>query len=588
MAIVNNVCWRIGGQQGEGIDTTGDIFARAMVRYGLHIYTTRNFSSRIRGGLTWSDVRVSENPVRAAADSVNYLVALGQEVIDGSLHHLCDGAVILYDSDAFEPKLDEEDKKRFLFYGVPMTKIAEEKGSKIMKNMVALGASAALLDMKLDPFYEFVEEKFSRKGQKIVDMNRGVLDAAYNYVRQGDFVKKDPWTVERRPLNGKRPLLMTGNMATAFGAAVGGCRFFAGYPITPATEVMEYMIEHVEKFGGVVVQTEDEIAAANMILGAGFAGVRAATSTSGPGLSLMTEAIGLAGMAEIPCVFIDVMRPGPSTGLPTKHGQTDLLFTVHGGHDEFPRIVVSPSTIEEAFYMIQKAFNYAEQYQLPVFYLIDQDLGLSNQTVPELDVNKVPVNRGKLLTAEQLAAIAPGGYDRFKMEKDHVSPRAVPGMKNGLFLSSGSEHNPHGVITENVKNRNAMMEKRAGKLKTFRATEKDFITETYGDQKAKIGIVTWGSTRHPVDEARARLKVEEGIDTKVMVVKTLWPFPAEEMKAFMAGCDKVFFVEANFSGQLASITKQEVGGHDKLRLITKYDGTVFKPVEILNKLKEMI
>lgn len=594
---MNNVTWRIGGQQGEGIDSTGDIFAKACARYGLHLYTYRHFSSRIRGGLTFTDVRLSDHPIRGRADAVNYVVALGQEVVDYAMDMLADEAVVIYDKDAFEPQLDKDvvEAKRLYLVGVPLTKLAEEKGAKIAKNMVALGATAKLLDMDPSIFFEFVEEKFGRKGQKIVDMNKAVIKAGFDYVG-ANFPKKDTHHLERRPLpNSKRRIVITGNYATAFGAMVAGCRFFAGYPITPATEVMEWMIDHVDEYGGVVVQTEDELAAINAIMGASYAGVRSATSTSGPGLSLMTEALGLAGMSEIPLVVVDVMRPGPSTGLPTKHSQADLLFAVHGGHDEYPRIVLSPSTVEESFYLIQEAFNWAEEYQVPVFYLLDQDLGIQNNTLDDLDVKRVPIRRGKLLSEEALKALPTDSYKRFQLTEDGVSPRAIPGLSNGIFLSAGSEHDERSVITENIRNRNRMMEKRAQKLETFRATgmkaplAKGHAAwgETWGPADAKIGVITWGSTRGPVEEGLQRLEAD-GVKTKRLCVNVLWPLPTEQIAAFMRGCEKVVVVEANFSGQLAKLIKQEIGGHDKLVTVTKYDGTPFRPVEVVDKLNEVI
>ena len=583
--IVNHVSWRIGGQQGEGIDSTGDIFAKAVARYGLHLYTFRSFSSRIRGGLTFFEVRVSDKPVAARPDTVDVVLALGQEVIDATLETITKGAVILYDSDAFTPTLDDPWKDSVHLVPVPMTKIAESNGSKIMRNMVGLGASAALLGMELDPFFEFVQERFGRKGDKVVNMNKAAISAGADHVKDV-FKAPIPWKLERRPLpaTGRR-YVMNGNSALSFGALVAGCRFVAGYPITPATDVMEWFIDHGEEHHAVVVQAEDELSAINMILGAGYAGARTLTSTSGPGLSLMTEAIGLAGMAEIPVVIVDVMRPGPSTGLPTKHSQADLNFAVYGGHDDFPRIVVSPTTVEEAFYLIQHAFNWAEQYQLPVFFLIDQDLGIANCPIDGLDLKRVKINRGKLLTREQAAGIKTDEYKRFEFTEDGVSPRAVPGLPNTLFLSSGSEHDDRGVITENKANRNRMMEKRAKKLESFLANPSYPATEVVGDKAAKVGILTWGSTTSAVDEATARLS---NVRTKRMSVKTLWPFPSKEVKAFLDSCDKVIVVENNYSGQLADLTKKEVGGHGKIVKVTKYDGTPFRPGEIADAIAEEV
>ncbi len=583
--IVNHVSWRIGGQQGEGIDSTGDIFAKAISRSGLHLYTYRSFSSRIRGGLTFFEVRVDENPVAARPDHVNIVLALGQEIIDTTAEYFSDGCIILYDSDAFTPTLEKAWEEKVKLIPVPMTKLAEENGSKIMRNMVGLGATAAILDMELQPFFDFVQERFGKKGDKVVNMNRAALTVGRDHVKT-TWTGTSSWKLEGRPLpaTGRRYVL-DGNGAAAFGALVAGCRFVAGYPITPATDLMEWFIDHGEKHHAAVIQSEDELSAINMILGASYAGVRSMTSTSGPGLSLMTEAIGLSGMAELPIVVVDVMRPGPSTGLPTKHSQADLNFAVYGGHDDFPRIVCSPTTVEEAFYLMQHAFNWADQYQVPVFFLIDQDLGIANCPTDGLDLKRVKINRGKLLTAEQAAAMAPDTYRRFEMTEDGVSTRTIPGYKNTLYLSSGSEHDDRGVITENKTNRNRMMEKRQQKLATFQKEMSYPAVDIKGPEKAKIGVITWGSTTSCVDEADDRMPATS---TKRLAIKVLWPFPAKEVKAFMDSVETVFVVENNFSGQLTNLIKAQVGGHEKIQLINKYDGTPFRPSEILNEIKEAL
>ena len=585
--LVNQVSWRIGGQQGEGIDSTGDIFTKAVARYGLHVYTYRSFSSRIRGGLTFYEVRIREKPVAARPDSVDIVLALGQEIIDATLETISDNAIVLYDSDAFTPSIDDTHKGKLHLVGVPMTKIAESNGSKIMRNMAALGASAAVLHMELQPFFDFVEERFGKKGEKVVAMNKQVLTQAYQSVKD-TFTAPPQWVLERRPLpsTGRR-LVINGNSALSFGALVGGVRFVAGYPITPATDVMEWFIDNGEEHHAVVVQSEDELAAINMILGASYAGVRTLTATSGPGLSLMTEAIGLAGMAEHPVMIVDVMRPGPSTGLPTKHSQADLNFAVFGGHDDFPRIVVSPTTVEEAFYLVQHALNWMEQYQVPVFFLIDQDLAIANSPIDTLDTKRVPIKRGKILTREQAEAMTPDTYKRFEFTEDGVSPRTIPGYKNTLFLASGSESDDRGVITENRANRNRKMEKRQQKLVTFSNAERSVypFVDLAGDKGARIGIITWGSTTSAVDEAMERMT---HVKTKRLALKVLWPFPSPEVKEFMDSCDKVFVVENNFSGQLAGLIKREIGGHDKIESVLKYDGTPFRPAEIVKDIQEAL
>lgn len=589
---MNEVTWRIGGQQGEGIESTSDIFAKALARKGVHIHVYRNFSSRIRGGLTWSDVRVSNGFRGTRADHVNLVVALGQDVVDASVDILSDPGLVIYDSDAFQPEFAAKPTKEIRLVGIPMTKIAEERGSKIMKNMVALGASARLLKLDKAVFYEFVEERFARKGDKIVEMNKAVIDSAYQAAEAELRGVEAPWRIEPRPLppSGRR-LVINGNDAASFGALVAGCRFVAGYPITPATDVLEWFTDHADEYGGAVVQAEDELSAINMVVGAGYAGTRALTPTSGPGLSLMTEAMGLAGTAEIPVVILDVMRPGPSTGLPTKHAQADLAFLVHAGHDDFPRILLSPSTIEESFDLIQEAFNYAEEYQMPVFFLLDQDLGISFQTIDGFTVGKIPIRRGKL--ARDLEKIPQDSFKRYQFTDDGVSPRAIPGMKNGLFLSTGSEHSELSVVTENVVNRTRMMEKRFRKLDTFRAQILEPngrgvpATHVWGPPDARIGVLTWGSTRHVAEEAIQRIEAE-GHKIKRMVVTHVWPLPDTQLRAFLDSVDVAVLPEVNFTGQLANLIRRELGYHEKIRSIRKFDGTPFRPSELEDRIAQIV
>ncbi len=590
--MINDFAWRFGGESGEGIDSTGHIFAQAMARYGLHIYTYRSFPSRIRGGLTYYEVRATDEPKRARADELNLCGALGQSTVDASVDDLCDGGVLMWDSDEFTPKYETD--KEVLEVPVPMTSIADEHGSKIMRNMAGIGATAALLDIDRKLFYEFVKERFGSKGQKIVDANKAVIDDGYATAKD-ELGVEVPWTAEKRDLPNGRRLLIDATQATSFGALVAGCRFMAGYPITPATDVLTWFIDKTREYGGEVVQAEDELAAINYTIGAGYAGVRAMAPTSGPGMSLMTEALGLAGTAEIPVVLCDVMRAGPSTGMPTKHSQGDLLFAVHGGHENFPRIVVSPSTTEEAFYLVQESFNYAERYQCPVFYLLDQDLGISGQTWDQFDVDRVPVDRGKLLTNDELQDRDSMRLDRFAITDDGISPRSRPGQPNGLFHTTGVEHTPEGFVSESRTNRNAQMEKRERKMRTFAEQHYDGQGRTpavepvqvSGPEDAPTGIVTWGSTRAPVEEARARL-ADDGVETRQLVLTHLWPYPRKQMRAFLDSVDTALFIDATFNSQLALLTQQEIGYHDKITPVTKYDGTPYRPHEVVTAIQEAL
>ncbi|MBV8366194.1 MAG: 2-oxoacid:acceptor oxidoreductase subunit alpha, partial [Candidatus Eremiobacteraeota bacterium] len=344
-------------------------------------------------------------------------------------------------------------------------------------------------------------------------------------------------------------------------------------------DVLEWMAKYAPKYGGVVIQAEDELAAINMVIGAGFAGVRAMTSTSGPGQALMTEAIGLAGVLEIPIVVIECARAGPSTGMPTKTEQSNLNHLIFGGHGEIPRVVLAPGSVEESFYITIDAFNIAEKYQVPVFVLSEQALCQSKATLPSLDVAAVTVDRGKL---ERNGHLKFGEYRRFAFTDDGVSPRSVPGTDGGMYLAPGSEHNDMGVITENSRNRAKMMEKRMRKLESMRPDLPK--ANMLGDAGASIAIIGYGSNRGPIAEAQDRLAAA-GVPTRFLQLRTLWPFPEEEVRAFVKDAAHVFVVENNYTGQLERLIRYVVGPSPNRRAILKYDGKPFRPIEIIKPIE---
>jgi len=329
------------------------------------------------------------------------------------------------------------------------------------------------------------------------------------------------------------------------------------------------------------VQAEDELAAINMTIGAAFAGVRAMTATSGPGQALMTEGIGLAGVIEVPIVVVECARAGPSTGMPTKTEQSNLNHLIFSGHGEIPRVVISPGTIEESFYLTIAAFNIAEKYQVPVFILSEQALCQSKATLPPLELGAVSIDRGKLRLNGGLAV---GEYDRYEITDDGVSPRAIPGVEGGMHLAPGSEHSPGGVITEDARNREKMMEKRMQKLESMRPDLPR--PNLLGDPSAAVGIIGYGSNRGPIAEAQDRLAAA-GTPTKFLQLRTLWPFPEAEIKSFVESVDHVFVVENSFTGQLDRLIRYVVGPLPKLHRVLKYNGKPFRPIEIIDPINEL-
>lgn len=578
--MINQLSWKVGGQQGEGIESTGEIFAIALNRLGYYLYGYRHFSSRIKGGHTNNKIRVSTTQVRTISDDLDILVAFDQETIDVNYKELHRGGVILADA-KFSPKKPEDTEAGL--YAVPFTEIATELGTSLMKNMVAIGATSAVLDLDINVFEEVVQEIFGKKGAQVVAKNMDAIKAGYEYTKEK---LGSVQTMQLEKADGNKRMYMIGNDAIALGAIAAGCRFMAAYPITPASDIMEYLIKKLPALGGAVIQTEDEIAAATMTIGANYAGVRAITASSGPGMSLKVEAIGLAGMTETPIVIVDTQRGGPSTGLPTKQEQSDLMAMIYGTHGEIPKIVIAPSTVEEAFYDTAEAFNLAEEYQCPVIVLSDLQLSLGKQTVEPLDSSKVEIRRGKLIDHDIVENENHQGsyYKRYLVTEDGVSPRPIPGMKNGIHHVTGVEHAETGKPSEGPENRIAQMDKRFRKLENIR-----FDTPVYKyapHEDADLLLVGFNSTRGVIEEAIGRLE-KDGMKVNHAQIRLIHPFPTDELLPLVQSAKKVLVVENNATGQLANIIKMNVGNAQKIIKYVKYDGNPFLPNEVYTKSKEL-
>lgn len=572
----SQVSWKVGGQQGEGIESTGEIFATAMNREGYYLYGYRHFSSRIKGGHTNNKIRVSTTPVHAISDDLDILIAFDQETIELNHHEMRDDSVIIVDAKA-KPSRPENCKAQLIV--LPFTDIAKELGTKLMKNMVAIGATCAIMDLDIKSFESLIANTFGKKGENIVDMNVQALQAGYEAMKEEMTDLKGDYHLEAS--QSEPHLYMIGNDAIGLGAISAGSKFMAAYPITPASEIMEYMIENLPKVNGAVIQTEDEIAAATMAIGANYAGVRAFTASAGPGLSLMMESIGLSGMTETPLVIVNTQRGGPSTGLPTKEEQSDLMQMIYGTHGDIPKIVVAPTDAEDSFYLTVEAFNLAEEYQCPVIILSDLQLALGKQTVEQLDFSRVEIKRGELLQSDiERDEDDKSYFKRYALTASGVSPRPIPGVKGGIHHVTGVEHSSEGKPSESAQNRQEQMDKR------MRKTEKLLINEPVIDDQpydeADILYIGFISTKGAIQEAKARLE-DEGIKVNHLQIKQLHPFPTQIVQEAVDKAKKVVVVEHNYQGQLANILKMNVNVHQKLINQTKYDGTPFLPHEIEEK-----
>ncbi|TMU87715.1 2-oxoacid:acceptor oxidoreductase subunit alpha [Bacillus sp. BHET2] len=573
--------WKVGGQQGEGIESTGEIFSMALNRLGYFLYGYRHFSSRIKGGHTNNKIRVSTTQVRAIADDLDILIAFDQETIDVNYKELHSGGVIIADAKFKPEKPEDTDASLFI---VPFTELATGLGTSLMKNMVAVGATCAVLNLDPDVFKEVVEEIFGRKGEAVVEKNMEAIKQGFQTMidELGDKVG----SLQLKEADGNKRMFMIGNDAIALGALAGGVRLMAAYPITPASEIMEYLIKKLPMVGGTVIQTEDEIAAATMAIGANYGGIRSFTASAGPGLSLMMEAIGLSGMTEQPLVVVDTQRGGPSTGLPTKQEQSDLMAMIYGTHGEIPKIVLAPSTVQEAFYDTVEAFNLAEEYQCPVIILSDLQLSLGKQTVEPLDYSKVEIRRGKLVGEESdLDELEPKKYyKRFEVTEDGVSPRVIPGMRNGIHHVTGVEHDETGKPSESPVNRKAQMDKRMRKLDNIKFNQPIHVNAPH--EEADLLLVGFNSTRGVIEEAMGRLEMD-GLKVNHAHIRLIHPFPAIELEPLMQSAKKVIVIENNATGQLANIIKMNVGYGNKITKMTKYDGTPYLPNEIHTRCKEL-
>ncbi|HTT17169.1 MAG TPA: 2-oxoacid:acceptor oxidoreductase subunit alpha [Thermoplasmata archaeon] len=568
-----DVAVMIGGQGGDGTLTVSDLLGRYFRKRGLYVYTSRNVLSRIRGGHADASVRASRDPTAAVKAHVDVLVAFDQQAIDLGRAELAPHAFILYDSTAFRSDLPNA-------AGFPFaTLVGGPLGQPIFKNTAAYGALSVVFGFDAVQTREVIEERFRRRGGEALEKNLKALEIGRKAAVEADGVAGRFSVVDG---DAHDLILTTGNQAVALGFTVGGGRFFAGYPITPATEVMEYLQRYLPPLGGVVRQAEDELAAINMVIGASYAGARVMTSTSGPGLSLMTEGIGHAGAAEIPVLVADCQRVGPSTGEPTRHEQSDLSHLANLGHGEFPRFIVAPSDPVDAFGMTVQALNLAERWRLPVILLLDQALCQNTTTSPRFDLAHVAIDRGARLSPEKAAALAE--YKVYGHAEEGISPWAIPGTPGIWSEVTGNEHDEWGHVSVDPVNRRKMMRKRMEKM--HRARDELPAGRLFGPARAKVGLIGYGSTSGPILEAQ-RLLEARSIPSRYYQARTLYPVPAHELDPFLASVDVAYVVEHNYTGQFARLLRETVPWHHaKLRSITKYDGSTFRAPELIAEIPE--
>jgi len=615
--------WLIGGPQGSGVDSGANVFSKVCAQMGYQIFGKREFYSNIKGDHSYFVVRASDKKIHSNVNDITLMASFDAETIFRHFNEVSKDGGIIYDSDLdkittdevhtldiyFKERLHkdlESKNKPFTIAGV--LEIAKEKGVNLypvsfreilanlaeetdnpklrglvrMFNVIAVSLSLGLIKMPLDPLLESIDSIFSKKLQ-IAEINKQAANYAYNFA-------KSKFANFQYTLTGtaKQPdtILVQGYYGTSIGKMVSGCRFQSYYPITPASDESVYLESHElleiqnDRPGStIVIQTEDEISAMGMMIGAALTGTRASTSTSGPGFALMTEALGWAGINEVPIVITLYQRSGPSTGLPTRHGQDDLLFAVHAGHGDFPKIVYASGDIEESFYDTGRCFNYADVYQIPVIHMMDKFLSSSVVTCKKFDPQKVSIDRGLLLDKIE------GEYKRFAFTEDGISPRSRLGLDNGVFWNTGDESDEFGHITEDPQIRIKMMDKRMSRL--------DLVIHKIPEEEQVVSfgvydytVISWGSTKGPILDAISMLK-KEGIDIGFLQIKLIHPFPSDYVKSLLKNTKTIIDIEANHSAQLGKIFKQNISREIDY-FILKYTGRGMTSTEIFDSLKKIV
>src|SRR5215213_6603480 len=622
--ITNSLTWVIGGAQGSGVDSAANIFSRACAQGGLYIFGKREFYSNIKGEHSYFTVGVSDNPIRSHVDKIDVLASFDAETVFRHADKVADGGAIIYNSELANTTIQEVPTieelaagriSRFLekagkpltiqgmldyakdngaiVYNIPYLKVLKEFAEKIndsslskftrMINVMALSASMAILDFDADILTNAIRYVFRTK-PRVAESNISVSNYAYNYTRSKFDLSEFKFT-----LRCKRPsgdiILVQGNQSSGLGKIIAGCKFQTYYPITPASDDSEFLESNqiLEQRNGqngslVVLQTEDEISAVAMAIGGALTGARSATATSGPGFSLMTEALGWAGMNEVPLVVSLYQRAGPATGLPTRHEQGDLLFAVNAGHGEFPKIVFASGDI-------------AEKYQMPVIHMLDKAIANSIMTCKMFDQYKVKIDRGQLLqdVAPTTETGTAGHYLRFKLSEYPISPRISLGTENGIFWNTGDEHTEEGHITEDPEMRIKMMNKRMSKLDVaLNEIADEDKAVAYGEYDPVLGltIIGWGSTKGAILDAMDRFK-DEGKKIKFIQVRLLHPFPTAVMEKMLHDTKVLVDIEMNYSSQLGALIKQNLKREINYSIV-KYNGRPMSSSEVYNAILHII
>ena len=585
---------RVAGEGGEGVISCGDLFAKAVARTSYHVFTFITYPTEMKGGYSMTQIRIKDITIYSMGSFVDCLVVFNQEAYDKSIPYLKEGGILIYDPEF--TKIDES--RNFIKYPIPFSKISVDTiGRALGKNVVVLGILSHIYGLAHPGLEKLIDDRYGSKGEKVVEGNIKALKAGADAAREmGVTTVMDLSKSESATEN---YMFISGNQAVALGAIAAGCRFSAGYPLTPSTSIFETLSKLLPLVGGRTIQMEDEIAAISAIIGASFGGEKVITPTSGPGLQLMAEQMSLASMLELPIVIVDVQRGGPSTGLPTKTEQGDMKFAVYGSAGESPRIILAPTNVEDTFYQTIRAFNLAEKYQMPVILLTDQSIGYRKATVKMPDFNKIlqvdqfdRKKKVKIPQADQIEIVQRQipteeelkDYKRYKNTKTGISPITRPGTPGGQYLATGLEHDEYGKTNQGPENHLMMSKKRFRKLDQISLAFERNPMETYGDPNTRIGIMGWGSTEGAIREARY-LAEAAGIKIRHIHPHTISPLPERQISKFLHRLKHLIIVEENLTGQFAHFIKAKFGV--KPIEVHKCEGMPFTPDEIFNAIMKV-
>ncbi|MDH4198827.1 MAG: 2-oxoacid:acceptor oxidoreductase subunit alpha [Spirochaetia bacterium] len=577
-----NLIIGMAGAGGDGVVSAGDSLITALAIDGYHALLTKSFGPQIRGGESSMKIRVSTSPVRSIGEYLDVAIALNWEdfLKFGAELPITEKTIVIYDSNTgIAPENIPVKGKPFKVLSIPIEEMAVNTAkTNRAKNTVVLGLISGWFGIAEDGIITGIRNKFTKKGPEVLKGNEDAFYEGVKYAKENPISDKDI-TISKPPAGAKGKLLTDGNDICAAAAIFSGCEFFGGYPITPSSEIMQLLNREIWKYGGSMIQMEDEIAGVASVIGASFAGKKALTATSGPGMSLKSEIFGLATMAELPMVIVNVQRGGPSTGIPTKSEQADLFQAAFSAHGDVVRPILAPVDVHDMFSTTVEAFNIAEYYQTPVIILSDQELSQRKEVIDEIDVSAFKIINRQLPTEAEME-----NYERFKFTENHISPVSHPGMLHGNYLAAGIEHSESGAPTSSGELHAKMIEKRTRKLDPLK--KRSDLFSTFGPSDAELCMISWGTVAGVAMEARD-LAEAEGIKVKLLVPKLLFPVAESVYMDYFKSVKKGLVIEQNVLGQLYHIIRMFVNVPDGLKSFAKAGSNPFGEHEILKKIKEL-